>query len=140
MNWLLKTEPNEYSYTDLEKEGTTVWDGVKNGLALKNMRAMLRGEEVFIYHTGKERRIMGIAQVVSTAYPDPKLNEVKRLVIDIRAVRKLAEPITLAQIKQDEQFTGFDLLRLPRLSIVPVLPQHWQRLLEMTKTVNDTDL
>ena len=140
MNWLLKTEPNEYSYTDLEKENTAVWDGVKNGLALKNMRAMLRGEEVFIYHTGKERRIMGISQVVSTAYPDPKLNEVKRLVIDIRAVRKLAEPITLAQIKQDEQFTGFDLLRLPRLSIVPVLPQHWQRLLEMTKTVNDTDL
>ena len=140
MNWLLKTEPNEYSYTDLEKEGTTVWDGVKNGLALKNMRAMLRGEEAFIYHTGKERRIMGIAQVASAAYPDPKLNEVKRLVIDIRAVRKLAEPITLAQIKQDEQFTGFDLLRLPRLSIVPVLPQHWQRLLEMTKTVNDTDL
>ena len=140
MNWLLKTEPNEYSYADLEKENTAVWDGVKNGLALKNMRAMLRGEEVFIYHTGKERRIMGISQVVSTAYPDPKLNEVKRLVIDIRAVRKLAEPITLAQIKQDEQFTGFDLLRLPRLSIVPVLPQHWQRLLEMTKTVNDTDL
>ena len=101
---------------------------------------MLRGEEAFIYHTGKERRIMGIAQVASAAYPDPKLNEVKRLVIDIRAVRKLAEPITLAQIKQDEQFTGFDLLRLPRLSIVPVLPQHWQRLLEMTKTVNDTDL
>ncbi|MEL6165138.1 MAG: EVE domain-containing protein [Cyanobacteria bacterium J06628_3] len=133
MNWLLKTEPNEYSYADLEKEDTTVWDGVKNALALKNMRAMLPGEEAFIYHTGKERRIVGVAQVASTAYPDPKLDDIKRLVIDIQAVRKLAEPITLAQIKQDKQFTGFDLLRLPRLSIVPVLPQHWQQLLEMAK-------
>ncbi|MGB6296657.1 MAG: EVE domain-containing protein [Rivularia sp. (in: cyanobacteria)] len=131
MNWLLKTEPNEYSYTDLEKENTAVWDGVKNALALKNMRSMRTGEEVFIYHTGKERRIVGVAQVASTAYPDPKLDDVKRLVIDIRAVRKLPEPITLAQIKQDAKFAGFELIRLPRLSIVPVLPQHWQRLLEM---------
>ena len=131
MNWLLKTEPNEYSYTDLEKEGTTVWDGVKNALALKNMRTMLPGEEVFIYHTGKERRIVGVAQVASIAYPDPKLTDVKRLVIDIQAVRKLSEPVTLAQIKQDENMRGFELIRLPRLSIVPVLPQHWQHLLEM---------
>lgn len=131
MNWLLKTEPNEYSYTDLEKENTAVWDGVKNALALKNMRSMRTGEEVFIYHTGKERRIVGVAQVASTAYPDPKLDDVKRLVIDIRAVRKLPEPITLAQIKQDENMKGFELIRLPRLSIVPVLPQHWQHLLEM---------
>ena len=131
MNWLLKTEPNEYSYTDLEKENTAVWDGVKNALALKNMRTMRTGEEVFIYHTGKERRIVGVAQVANTAYPDPKLTDVKRLVIDIRAVRKLPEPITLAQIKQDEKFAGFELIRLPRLSIVPVLPQYWQRLLEM---------
>lgn len=131
MNWLLKTEPNEYSYTDLEKENIAVWDGVKNALALKNMRTMLPGEEVFIYHTGKERRIMGVAQVANTAYPDPKLTDIKRLVIDIRAVRKLPEPITLAQIKQDEKFAGFELIRLPRLSIVPVLPQYWQRLLEM---------
>ncbi|MEM1392398.1 MAG: EVE domain-containing protein [Cyanobacteria bacterium P01_D01_bin.116] len=134
MNWLLKTEPNEYSYADLEKEDTAVWDGVKNALALKNMRTMLPGEEAFIYHTGKERRIMGVAQVASIAYPDPKLNDIKRLVIDIKAVRKLPQPITLSQIKQDEKFTGFDLIRLPRLSIVPVLPQYWQRLLEMTQT------
>lgn len=131
MNWLLKTEPNEYSYTDLEKENTAVWDGVKNALALKNMRTMLPGEEVFIYHTGKERRIVGVAQVASIAYPDPKLTDVKRLVIDIQAVRKLSEPVTLAQIKQDENMRGFELIRLPRLSIVPVLPQHWQHLLEM---------
>ncbi|WP_414622107.1 EVE domain-containing protein [Calothrix sp. CCY 0018] len=131
MNWLLKTEPNEYSYTDLETENTAVWDGVKNALALKNMRTMRTGEEVFIYHTGKERRIVGVAQVASIAYPDPKLTDVKRLVIDIRAVRKLPQSITLAQIKQDEKFAGFELIRLPRLSIVPVLPQHWQHLLEM---------
>lgn len=132
MNWLLKTEPNEYSYADLEKENTAVWDGVKNALALKNMRTMLPGEEAFIYHTGKERRIIGVAKVVSKAYPDPKLNDIKRLVIDIQAVRKLPEPITLNQIKQDEEFAGFDLLRLPRLSIVPVSPQHWERLLHFS--------
>ncbi|MEM6751973.1 MAG: EVE domain-containing protein [Cyanobacteria bacterium P01_C01_bin.38] len=131
MNWLLKTEPNEYSYADLEKEKTAVWDGVKNALALKNMRTMRTGEEVFIYHTGKERRIVGVAQVASIAYPDPKLTDDKRLVIDIRAVRKLPEPVTLAQIKQDENMRGFELIRLPRLSIVPVLPHHWQHLLEM---------
>ncbi len=130
MNWLLKTEPNEYSYADLEKEKTAVWDGVKNALALKNMRTMRTGEEALIYHTGKERRIIGVARVASIAYPDPKLNDLKRLVINIQAVRKLTEPITLKQIKQDEKFVGFDLLRLPRLSIVPVLPEYWQRLLQ----------
>ncbi len=131
MNWLLKTEPNEYSYTDLEEENTAVWDGVKNALALKNMRAMLPEEEVFIYHTGKERRIVGLAKVASVAYPDPKLNDLKRVVIDIQAVRKLPETVTLSQIKQNEKFVGFDLLRLPRLSIVPVLPEHWHYLLEL---------
>ncbi|NJL78897.1 MAG: EVE domain-containing protein [Richelia sp. RM2_1_2] len=131
MNWLLKTEPLEYSYTDLSKENVAVWDGVKNALALKNMRTMRTGEKVFIYHTGKERSIVGVAEVLSEAYPDPKLDDVKRLVIDIRAVQKLPQPITLNQIKQDEFFLGFDLLRLPRLSIVPVLPEHWQRLLKL---------
>ena len=131
MNWLLKTEQLEYSYTDLSKENVAVWDGVKNALALKNMRTMRTGEKVFIYHTGKERSIVGVAEVLSEAYPDPKLDDVKRLVIDIRAVQKLPQPITLNQIKQDEFFLGFDLLRLPRLSIVPVLPEHWQRLLKL---------
>ena len=88
-------------------------------------------DEAFIYHNCKERRIIGVAEIISKAYPDPKLNDIKRLVIDIRAVRKLPEPITLNQIKQDEKFVGFDLLRLPRLSIVPVSLEHWQRLLEL---------
>ncbi len=135
MNWLLKTEPNEYSYADLEKEKTGVWDGVKNALALKNMRTMVPGEKAFIYHTGKERRIIGVAEILCQAYPDPKLNDIKRLVVDIRAIRKLTEFITLNQIKQDEKFAGFDLLRLPRLSIVPVLPQYWQRILELANSV-----
>ncbi|MBV6623107.1 MAG: EVE domain-containing protein [Rivularia sp. (in: Bacteria)] len=136
MNWLLKTEPNEYSYTDLETENTTVWDGVKNALALKNMRTMLPGEQAFIYHTGKERRIIGIAKIASIAYPDPKLNDLKRLVVDLRAELKLPEPVTLKQIKQDEKFIGFDLLRLPRLSIVPVSSQYWQHLLELAGIKN----
>jgi predicted RNA-binding protein with PUA-like domain len=130
--WLLKTEPEEYSYFDLERDGTTVWDGVSNNLALKHLRTMNSGELALIYHSGKERRIVGIAQLMTQPYPDPKLDDVKRVVVDVQEVRRVAQPITLAQIKQDNSFNNFDLIRLPRLSVVPVSAAHWQRLLELT--------
>ncbi|WP_414584700.1 EVE domain-containing protein [Scytonema sp. PCC 10023] len=130
--WLLKTEPEEYSYCDLERDGTTVWEGVSNSLALKHLRTMEIGDLALIYHTGKERRVIGVAQVVSQPYPDPKLDDAKRVVVQVRAVRRVEEPITLTQIKQDGNFEGFDLLRLTRLSVVPVSEPHWQRLLQLT--------
>lgn len=130
--WLLKTEPEEYSYCDLERDGTTVWEGVSNSLALKHLRTMEIGDLALIYHTGKQRRVIGVAQIVSQPYPDPKLDDAKRVVVQVQAVRRVQEPITLTQIKQDGNFEGFDLLRLTRLSVVPVSEPHWQRLVQLT--------
>ncbi|BAY17283.1 hypothetical protein NIES21_31190 [Anabaenopsis circularis NIES-21] len=130
--WLLKTEPDKYSYADLERDGTTVWDGVTNALALKHIRTMLPGDLAWIYHTGKERQITGLAEIVTQPYPDPALNDVKLVVVKVQAVRPVTQPVTLAQIKQEDQFSGFDLLRLPRLSVVPVSEVHWQHLIKLT--------
>ncbi|BBD58621.1 hypothetical protein NIES2109_13980 [Nostoc sp. HK-01] len=130
--WLLKTEPDKYSYADLERDGTTVWDGVTNALALKHIRTMLPGDLAWIYHTGKERQITGLAEIVTQPYPDPALNDVKLVVVKVQAVRPVTQPVTLAQIKQDDKFTDFDLLRLPRLSVVPVSEVHWQHLIKLT--------
>jgi predicted RNA-binding protein with PUA-like domain len=132
--WLLKTEPGSYSWEDLVRDQRTAWDGIKNPLALKNLRSASRGDEVIIYHTGSERRAMGMARIVKQAYPDPKLSDPKRLVVDVEAVQPLAAPVTLEQIKGDPAFAGWDLLRLSRLSFVPVPPAMRRRLLTMAKT------
>ena len=129
--WLLKSEPHVYAYSDLERDGKTIWDGVNNNLALKHIRTMQPGDLALIYHTGDERRAIGIAEVVSDPYPDPALSDPKRAVVDVKAVRSLPQPVSLAQIKQDEAFEGFDLLRISRLSVVPVSPEHWQRILQL---------
>ncbi len=134
--WLLKTEPEDYSYSDLERDRSTVWDGVSNTLALKHMCTMLIGDLALIYHSGKERQVVGVAEVVSQPYSDPKLNDAKRVVVDLRAVRKVPQPVTLEQIKQDGNFENFDLLRLSRLSVVPVSDEHWQRLLKLASDNN----
>ncbi|MEH2387682.1 MAG: EVE domain-containing protein [Nostoc sp.] len=134
--WLLKTEPENYSYFDLERDGSTVWDGVNNSLALKHIRTMLLGDLALIYHTGKERQVIGLAEIVSQPYIDPALNDSKLAVVDVRALRRVYQPVTLAQIKQDNKFTDFDLLRLPRLSVVPVGEVYWQRLIDLTNSIN----
>lgn len=128
--WLLKTEPEAYSYTDLEKEGRAVWNGVKNALALKYLRTMQPQDQALIYHTGKERAIVGVAQILTDPYPDPTLNDAKLVVVEIQATRSLP-PVTLAQMKQAPDFQDFDLVRLPRLSVVPVAEQYWQRILQI---------
>lgn len=129
--WLLKSEPDEYSYTDLEQENKAVWNGVNNALALKNMRSMMPGDLALFYHTGKERQVVGIAEIVSEAYPDPALNDPKRVVVNVRAVRRVKKFVTLAEIKADKAFEGFDLIRLSRLSVVAVSEAHWQRILAL---------
>jgi predicted RNA-binding protein with PUA-like domain len=129
--WLLKSEPQDYSYTDLKQAERTVWNGVKNPLALKYLRTMQPTDEALFYHTGKERRVVGIAQILSLPYPDPALDDPKLVVVDIRAVRSLPQPVTLAQIKQSGNFADFDLIRLPRLSVVPVSAQYWQQILQL---------
>ena len=118
--WLLKTEPSSYSYPDLERDRKTTWDGVSNPVALRNLRAMKQGDECFIYHTGDEKRIVGIAKVAKEAYPDPKATDPKLVVIDLTPVRALKRPVTLAEIKADKRFAGWELVRQPRLSVMPV--------------------
>lgn len=129
--WLLKTEPGEYSYDDLARDGTTMWDGVANPVALKNMRAMKKGDQVFIYHTGSEKAVVGTARVMANPGPARGSKDPKFVVVKIQAERKLNSPVGLHTIKSDKRFAGFELVRLPRLSVMPV-PRHlWERILRM---------
>jgi len=124
--YLLKTEPNDYAYDDLVREKKTIWDGVKNNAALIHLRAMKKGDEALIYHTGNEKRIAGLAAVVSDPYEDPQNpgetrdGAPKFAVVDIKPVKAATKEATLADIKADARFEGFDLVRQPRLSVMPV--------------------
>lgn len=130
--WLLKTEPSTYAWADLVRAGRAVWDGVKNPAALGHLRGMRPGDEVFIYHTGGEKAIIGIARVVTAAYPDPKAGDPRLVAVDLEAVRPLAAPVTLAAVKSDRRFPDFPLVRLPRLSVMPVTPAQWEAILGMS--------
>jgi predicted RNA-binding protein with PUA-like domain len=129
--WLLKTEPSSYSYADLERDRKTTWDGVSNPVALRNLRSMEKGDQVFIYHTGDEKSIVGIARVTKGAYPDPRGDDPKLVVVDLEAVRQVTQPVTLAQVKADQRFADFALTRIPRLSVMPVSPTQWKALLAL---------
>lgn len=129
--WLVKTEPDEYSFEDLQRAGRDVWDGVRNHAALKHMRSMKLGDEVLVYHTGKERAIVGLARVVREAYPDPEADDEKWIVVDLEATRPLARPVTLAEIKADPAFAGWELVRISRLSVMPVPDPLWERIMAM---------
>jgi len=118
--WLLKTEPSEYAFADLQKAGKAVWDGVRNPLALRNLRAMKSGERVVVYHTGDEKAAVGLAEVVREAYPDPKKKNEKLVVVELRAGKPLARPVTLAEIKAHPAFAQSPLVRQGRLSVVPL--------------------
>lgn len=129
--WLFKTEPSEYSYDDLERDKKTVWDGVSNNLALKNLRAVRLGDEILIYHTGNDKAIVGLAEVVSEAYPDPNEKDENLVVVNIKPKRRFRRQVTLQEIKNAEALKDFDLVRLPRLSVMPVSKEHWQVLEEL---------
>lgn len=129
--WLLKTEPTDYSYDDLERDIETMWDGVANNTALIHIRTIKKGDTAIIYHTGKERSCIGIAEVTRGYYVNPELNNPKLAVCDVKAKRRLKRPITLAECKAEPRFEGWDLIRLGRLSVVPVSEEQWKVLLEM---------
>ena len=131
--WLFKTEPEEFSYDDLEREKKAVWDGVSNNQALKNLREVRLGDQILIYHTGNEKAIIGLAEALGDPYPDPKENDEKLVVINIKPKRRYPHPVTLAEVKANESLTDFDLVRLPRLSVMPVSKEHWQVLEDMLK-------
>ena len=129
--WLMKEEPEHYSYDQLVKEKKTVWAGVKNPLAQKHLRSIKRGDRIFYYHTGKEKAIVAIATAVSDAYPDPTDAAKKTYVVDVAPLKKLAQRVTLAEIKADRAFGDFPLVRMSRLSVMPVTDEEWARIERM---------
>ncbi len=130
-HWILKTEPSAYSFARLESERRAVWDGVTNPLALKHLRDMAVGDDVLIYHTGAEKALVGLARVVRAAYPDPKAGNPKLVVVDLEAGRPLPAPVPLAAVKADPLVADLALVRMGRLSVVPVPAAQWTRLLAL---------
>jgi predicted RNA-binding protein with PUA-like domain len=130
--WVLKTEPGDFSFDDLVARGVEPWDGVSNPTALRNLRAAQDGETVVIYHTGDERQAVGLGVVVRTFYPDPKKNDDKAIVIDVRAGARLPKPVRLEQIKADGRFSDSPLVKMGRLSVVPLTDDEYAALLELS--------
>ena len=130
-HWILKTEPSEYAFSDLVRDRRTRWEGVRNAVALKHLRSMLEGDEALIYHTGNEKSLIGLARIASAPYPDPSGKDPRLVVVDVEARGPLPRHVTLAEIKADPAFKDLGLVRVPRLSVVPVEPAQWSRLLSM---------
>jgi len=131
--WLFKEEPEAYCYADLERDGRTTWAGVRNAQARQNLRKVQVGDRVFFYHTGKEKAIVGEMRTLSAPEPDPASDDPKAVVVRVRSVRAYAKPVTLEAIKGDKDLVGWDLLRLSRLSVVPVTRQQWERVQALRK-------
>ena len=129
--WILKTDTDTYSFDDLAREHRAVWDGVSNALALKHIRGMAKGDRVLIYHSGYEKALVGLAEVASAPYQDPKQSDPKVVVVDIEAGKRLPRPVTLATVKADSAFAELGLVRMSRLSVIPVSEAHWKRLLAL---------
>jgi predicted RNA-binding protein with PUA-like domain len=134
MNWLFKEEPSNYSYDSLVRDGKTSWTGVRNPLAQKHLRAVAKGDRIFFYHTGDEKAVIGIARAAAAAYPDPADKAGKLYAVDVLPVRKLDRPVTLAAVKADKSFASFALTRVPRLSVMPVTDDEWDRIVAMSRT------
>lgn len=132
-HWLFKTEPSVYSFEQLQKDKKTMWDGVKNNLALKNLKDIKKGDEILIYHTGDEKAAVGVARALGGAYPDPSQKNPRMLVVDIEAVKTMPRSVTLAEVKANKKLANFDLVRLSRLSIMKVSDEQWKLMEEMAK-------
>jgi len=133
MPFLFKEEPSSYSFDALKRDGGTTWSGVKNALAQRHLRSVRKGDLVFYYHTGDEKQIVGIAKAATDAYQDPADKTGKAHVVDVVAVKALARPVTLAQLKADPRFGDFPLTRLPRLSVMPVTDAQWAAILKLAE-------
>ena len=134
MNWLFKEEPTHYSYDELVKDKKTMWSGVKNPLAQKHLRSVRKGDRIFYYHTGDEKAVVGICKALGDAYADPGDKSGKGSVVDVAPVQKLGRPVTLAEIKADSSFRDFPLVRISRLSVMPLSDTEWARIEKMSRT------
>jgi predicted RNA-binding protein with PUA-like domain len=132
--WLVKEEPEHYGYDQLERDRKTVWAGVRNPLAQKHLRGIKRGDRIFYYHTGKEKAVVAVAKAASDAYPDPNDAAGKLSVVDVVPEKKLARPVTLAEIKADAAFASFPLVRMSRLSVMPVSDAEWKRIETLSRS------
>lgn len=133
MRWLVKEEPTNYHYDQFAADGTTVWSGVKNPVAQRNLRSMKKGDRVFFYHTGNEKAIIGTAKVTVPAYDDPKDTSGKLVVVEFAPDKKLKRPVTLAEIKASGRFADWALVRIPRLSVMPVTDEQWEAIEAMAR-------
>lgn len=131
MNWLVKEEPTHYSFDDLVRDKKTSWTGVRNPLAQKHLRSIAKGDRIFFYHTGDEKSVVGIAKAAGAAYPDPGDPDGKLHAVEVVPVRKLKSPVTLKSIKADKAFATFPLVRMARLSVMPVSDDEWDRIERM---------
>ena len=129
--YLFKTEPAEYSFADLERDRHVVWEGVANALALIHLRAVRKGDTIVIYHTGSEKRAVGLARATRGAYPDPALDDPRRVVVNLAPARALPSPVPLAAFKRDPELRTTDLVRISRLSVMPLSPAQLERLLAL---------
>ncbi len=132
-HWLVKTEPGEYSYQMLQRQHRGEWTGVRNNLALKYLRQMKLADSVMVYHTGNEKAVVGLATVVREAYPDPTDPDAKAVAVDLQAAAPLAHPVALLQIKSHPAFANWELVRIPRLSVMPVSELQFKQILALAK-------
>ena len=133
MPWLFKEEPTHYSYDNLVRDGKTTWSGVKNPLAQKHLHAVKKSDLVFYYHTGDEKAVVGVAEASSDAYADPNDKSGRAAVVDVVPVKKLARAVTLAEIKANKKFSSFPLVRISRLSVMPVTDEEWSEIERLSR-------
>jgi predicted RNA-binding protein with PUA-like domain len=133
MNWLIKEEPEHYSFDDLVRDGRTSWSGVRNPLAQKHLQSMRKGDRIFFYHTGAVKAVVGIAKAAGAPYPDLSDPSGKLHAVDVAPVKKLKSPVTLSAVKADKAFASFPLVRMSRLSVMPVTDEEWNRIEGMSE-------
>jgi len=131
--WLFKEEPGHYSLDDLFRDKRATWAGVENNLALQHLRSVQKGDRVLYYHTGKEKAVVGVVEVVKGPYPDPARDDPRFVVVDVKPVSRLDRPVSLAEIKADPQFADFSLVRISRLSVMPVTDKQWAEIERLSK-------
>ena len=134
--WLAKQEPSGppgYNILQLQKDKKTMWDGVHNNLALKHIRNMKKGDLIFFYHTGDERQVVGIMSVISNPYPNPEEENKRFVVVDVKFKKLLKKPVTLDSIKKQKKFKDWELLRISRLSVMPVPKIIWDNIIKMSQ-------
>ena len=129
--WLVKSEPETYAYADLEREGRTVWDGVRNNAAALHLKAMRQGEEVLFYHSGAEKAVVGAAKVGKEAFPDSSDASGRFVAVELEPLRRLAQAVPLGALKAEPRLAGMAMLRQPRLSVSPVADAEWAQILRM---------